>query len=122
MPILDIEIVARPDEFFSPTLAAELANRAGAVFGSPPGNTWVKLRSIAREHYAENSSPSPSDIYPVFVSILKAVLPSPDAMRAEVANLTEAIAQVCGRPPDNVHLIYLPAGAGRVAFGGKIVP
>jgi len=121
MPILNVEIVARPDEYLSPKLATELANRTGEIFGSAPGSTWVKVHLIARENYAENSSVS-EDIYPVFVSVLKAKLPSPDSLQAEVAKLTAAIAQVCGRPQENVHIVYLPAGAGRVAFGGKVLP
>jgi len=121
MPILNVEIVARPDEYLSPKLATELANRTGEIFGSAPGSTWVKVHLIARENYAENSSVS-EDIYPVFMSVLKAKLPSPDSLQAEVSKLTAAIAQVCGRPQENVHIVYLPAGAGRVAFGGKVLP
>jgi len=121
MPILNVEIVARRDESLSPKLATELANRTGEIFGSAPGSTWVKVHLIARENYAENSSVS-EDIYPVFMSVLKAKLPSPDSLQAEVSKLTAAIAQVCGRPQENVHIVYLPAGAGRVAFGGKVLP
>jgi hypothetical protein len=121
MPILEVEIVAKPDESIGLNLASLLAHRAGEVFASPAGNTWVKVRVIAAEHYAENSSGPPEGIYPVFVSILKAKLPSPDAMQMEVALLTPIIAQACNRPEENVHLIYLPEGTGRVAFGGRIV-
>lgn len=121
MPILDIEIVSKPDETVGQNLAHELAHRAGEVFASPAGSTWVKVRVIAGEHYAENSSDPLEPVYPVFVSILKASLPSPDAMQMEVALLTPVIAQVCNRPEENVHIIYLPEGAGRVAFGGRMV-
>jgi hypothetical protein len=40
----------------------------------------------------------------------------------EASRLTEIIAQVCQRPQENVHIFYLPEGAGRVAFGGKLLP
>ena len=122
MPILDVEIVLCPDEALAPGLAAEIADRGGEVFGSPPGSTWVKLRAIPCAHYAENGGGPPDGVYPVFVSVLKAGLPAPDALRAEVARLTAAIAEATGRPAENVHIIYLPAGAGRVAFGGELVP
>lgn len=120
MPILDIEIVARPNESFDPHIASELANLAGEIFGSPASGTWVKVHTIASENYAENHSRSP-DVYPVFVSILRAKLPSPDAMQREVERLTTTIAQVCRRPAEAVHIIYLPEGAGRVAFGGRLI-
>ena len=121
MPILDVEIVTHPDEKIRPDLATELANQAGEIFHSPPGNTWVKIRFTAGENYAENSNES-GDVFPVFVSVLKARLPSPEALQAEVTRLTVVIAQVCTRPQENVHILYLPEGAGRVAFGGKVLP
>lgn len=119
MPILDVEIVVRPGEQFGSDLTAKLADRLGHIFGSPPGNTWVKVRFIAPENYAENDSQE--ELFPVFVSILKAHLPPADDRQAEIAQLTAAIAQICDRPRENVHILYLPPGAGRVAFGGKLV-
>ena len=122
MPILDVEIVLGPGESLDPAPASELADRAGEVFGAAPGTTWVKLRAIPAEHYAENQTGRPSDVYPVFVSILKAKLPPLDQRQSEVARLTEAIARICRRRPENVHILYLPEGAGRMAFGGTLVP
>ncbi|MBK6506550.1 MAG: hypothetical protein IPG02_13005 [Ignavibacteria bacterium] len=119
MPILSVEIVTRPDEQLRPELAAELSDRTGEVFGSAPGTTWVKVVLIPEEHYSENDCTSGS-IHPVFVSVLKEKLPSPESMQAEVAKLTEVIAQICARPLENVHIIYLPEAAGRIAFGGKL--
>jgi phenylpyruvate tautomerase PptA (4-oxalocrotonate tautomerase family) len=122
MPILDVEVVLEPGETLRPELARELADRAGEVFGAAPGTTWVKVRAIPAEHYAENQTDRPNDIYPVFVSILKAKLLPLDERQSEVTRLTAAVALVCRRPPENVHILYLPEGAGRVAFGGRIVP
>jgi phenylpyruvate tautomerase PptA (4-oxalocrotonate tautomerase family) len=121
MPILDVEIILRRDETLREQLATELAHVAGEVFGAPAGTTWVKVKGIPRTHYAENGDGPPSGVYPVFVSILKRRLPSPAEMRAEAVRLTSLIAGVCGRPPENVHLMYLPEGAGRVFFGGQPV-
>lgn len=120
MPILSIEIVTRPNEDFPPNLAAVLADRAGQIFNSEPGGTWVKVTVIASEHYAENLSPAGS-FYPVFVSVLKAAIPAVSALRAEAAQLAAAVAQVCSRPQENVHILYLPEGTGRVAFGGELI-
>jgi phenylpyruvate tautomerase PptA (4-oxalocrotonate tautomerase family) len=120
MPILTIEIVLRPGETLPSHLAADIADRAGEVFGSPPGRTWVKLRGIPVEHYAENGGAA-EGVYPVFVSVLKSRYLPPDEMQTEVTRLTTAIAQASARPVENVHLVYEPAGAGRVAFGGNLV-
>lgn len=120
MPILTVEIVLRPGEHLRPELAGELAMKAGAAFGSAPGTTWVRVVPIAAEHYAENSRVR-EETYPVLVSILKAKMPDPESLRAEVTQLTREIAEVCGRAAENTHLIYLPEGSGRVAFGGDIV-
>ena len=120
MPILSVEIVVRPDEHFPANLAMELVDRTGEIFDSAPGRTWVTVHFLSRENYAENLSQS-EEIFPVFVSVLKAKLPSPDLLQAEVARLTELLAQICHRPAENLHIIYLPEGAGRVAFGGKLL-
>jgi phenylpyruvate tautomerase PptA (4-oxalocrotonate tautomerase family) len=122
MAILDLEIVLRPDELLAPGLAGDLAERCGEVLDSPPGNTWVKLHSVPREHYAENGGGPPEGVYPVFVSVLKARLPAPEALSTEVARLTAAVARGTGRSAEHVHVVYLPAGGGRVAFGGKVLP
>ncbi len=120
MPILDVEIILRPGESLNRELAAELADRAGQVFGSPAGTTWVKVKAIPHEGYAENGGALPEGVRPVFVSVLKWKLPAPEAMQAEVAELTEAVARACACSPEHVHIQYLPEGAGRVAFGGKV--
>jgi phenylpyruvate tautomerase PptA (4-oxalocrotonate tautomerase family) len=55
MPILTIEIILRPNESLRRGLAAELADRAGEIFGSAPGETWVKLTTIPAGQYAEKA-------------------------------------------------------------------
>jgi phenylpyruvate tautomerase PptA (4-oxalocrotonate tautomerase family) len=122
MPILDVEIVLQPGESLRPELAGELADRAGEVFDAAPATTWVKLRTIAASGYAENRADRPTSVHPVFVSVLKARLPPPAERADEVQQLTAAIALACRRPPELVHILYLPEGAGRMAFGGGIVP
>ncbi len=121
MPILDIEIVLLPEESVRPGLAAEIADRCGQVFNSPPGSTWVKMHLMPCDHYAENGGGPNDGVFPIFVSVLKARLPAPEALRAEVGALTAAVAEATGRPTENVHIVYLPAGAGRVAFGDELV-
>jgi phenylpyruvate tautomerase PptA (4-oxalocrotonate tautomerase family) len=121
VPILEVEIVLRPRETLPADLAAQLADRAAAALGSQPGGTWVKLRTLAPEQYAEGGGGPPEGVFPVFVSVLKTDLPSPDQLAAEIANLTEAIARACGRRPENVHILYQPPARGRIAFGGRLL-
>ena len=95
------------------------AARFSLATGQAPGSSCA--RSLC-DHYAESGGGPPDGVYPVFVSVLKARLSSPDALRIEVAQLTAAVAVATGRLEDHIHIVYLPAGAGRVAFGGNLVP
>jgi hypothetical protein len=121
MPLLEVEIVLSPGEVLSADLARSIAEEAGGIFASPPGHTWVRLRSLQAHAYAENGGGPPAGVYPVFVNVLKSVLPRGEALQAEVDALTGVVARLCGRSAQNVHIIYLPEAAGRVAFGGRLV-
>ena len=137
MPILDIEIVAadstdpsigspvpatkvQAGKSLPAVLAQSLANEAAQVFEAPPGTVWVKVRVIPSDHYAENGG-KPEGVHPVFVTVLKSRVPEGSALENEIAGLTQAIANVLSRPVENIHIIYQPDGAGRVAFSGKLV-
>ncbi len=121
MPIVTVELVAEPPNAPERNLAQLLADALGGAFASPPGQTWVRVRWLARHDYAENEIQVDADQLPVFVTVLKQHLPSAAELHAEVAAVTAAIAQVVGRDPASVHVEYAPAAAGRVSFGGKIV-
>jgi phenylpyruvate tautomerase PptA (4-oxalocrotonate tautomerase family) len=121
MPILDIEIVASDSTPGLPAgLTQALADEAAQAFGAPPGTVWVKLRVVPPEHYAEDHG-RPAGVYPVFVTVLKSRVPEGSALEDEIARLTRVIASVLKCPETNVHIFYQPDGAGRVAFGGKLV-
>ena len=120
MPIVDIEIVLIPNETIQSQMVSELTDQLGEIFGSPKGGTWVKVRGLIESQYAENGQ-GREDVYPVFVSVLKSRLPAQEDLQIEVEKLTATVAQICGRPPENVHVLYEPEGRGRVAFGGKLV-
>lgn len=128
MPILDIELIAS-DSAHSSTgsgqslpaeLTQSLADAAAQVFGSPQGTVWVKVRVIPSAQYAEDNG-TPLGVYPVFVTVLKSRVPEGSALEDEIARLTQVIARVLNRPDTNVHIFYQADGAGRVAFGGKLV-
>ncbi len=121
MPILQVQIVLRDGETLAAGLAGAIASAAASVFASPPGHTWVRLASLAASDYAEDGGGPPEGVSPVFVSVLKAHVPSAAELNVECARLTQAIAGVVGRPPEDVHVTYEPGGAGRVSFGGNLV-
>lgn len=117
MPIVDVHWAGvLPPQ--ADALASRLADVIGDVLGLDPGRVWVRLDAVG--HYAENGGPLEGDP-PVFVRILHARPPVGEALEAEIAALTAALAEVSGRSPDRVHLEYAPGGAGRVAFGGRLV-
>jgi len=118
MPILDVELVA---EVVPAGAAQALADAVGAVFGTPAGETWVRLRALAPAAYAESAGGGQPDTRPVFVTVTRRHLPARPALVQEIAALTHAIAGVVCRPPEQVHIEYAPPAAGRVAFGGKLV-
>ena len=119
MPILTIEVVLADDEELAPGEARALADAAGEVLGSAPGTTWVRLRTLPRERYAESGG-APAELLPVFVDLLLAEPPPADELPDLVAGLTAALAGVLGRPAENVHVLLAPPAAGRIAFGGSL--
>ena len=121
MPIVDVEIVCDAAQAAGVVSASALADALGQAFGSAPGQTWVRLRLLDRLAYAENSVPlGPSD-GPIFVTVQHAHLPDGAALQAELAAVTQAVARSVGRAVDRVHVQYAPPGAGRQAFGGRLV-
>lgn len=125
MPILDIEIVATNHWSPPAELATRLANAIGAALGAESNRVWVKLHIIPSSAYAENGGANQraeaDDSLPVFVHMLHAHPPVGDARRDEIERLTAAVAVALSRPRDRVHILYAPAGAGRVAFGGTLI-
>jgi phenylpyruvate tautomerase PptA (4-oxalocrotonate tautomerase family) len=121
MPILDVEPVVDTRSPIDPTLVQRIADAASPVFGSAPGRVWVRLRPLPAAQYAENAATVAHDERPVFVSVLHAHPPQGDARVEEVAALTDAIARALAGAPQRMHVQYAPAGAGRQAFGGRLV-
>ncbi len=122
MPILDVLCVGDLPKAVKKTgLAARLADAAARVFETGPQQTWVIFRSVPREAYSENAGGPPKGVQPILVTVLKRAIPKPRRLQREIQALTRAVASVCRRPAENIHLIYEPPGAGRVAFGGNLV-
>jgi phenylpyruvate tautomerase PptA (4-oxalocrotonate tautomerase family) len=121
MPIVDVELVSSAEGTPTAGLAQLLADALGRALNSPPGETWVRLRTLARERYAENESILESSELPVFVTVLRRALPEKAALGDEIAAVTRAVARVTGRDPAAVHVEYAPAAAGRLSFGSRLV-
>ena len=122
MPIVTVEVVAGEGSTVPHDLAQLLADSVGRAINSPPGQTWVRVRRVPRNEYAENGPPLEASELPVFVTILKRQASRGSELEAEVASLTQAIAQVVGRPASCVHIEFAPSCAGRLSFGGTLVP
>jgi phenylpyruvate tautomerase PptA (4-oxalocrotonate tautomerase family) len=120
VPILDVELVGPVPDETRRGLAQRIADAAGDALGAEPGGTWVKLRLVAGDDYAESGGPLPPGVQPVFVSVLAATPPESEARAEQVRRLTRAVAEACGRPVANTHVVYQPAALGRTAFGGRI--
>lgn len=121
MPIVDIELVSATDAEFTRVSAREIADALGAVFGSAPGRTWVRLRRLDGSGYAENQVDMEGGDHPVFVTILHAHLPTGPQLESEAVEVTRSVARCLGRSAQRVHVEYAPPGAGRQAFGGRLV-
>ena len=120
MPIIDVEIVGGSRDEVRKASADRIASAAAMVFESPKGQTWVRLRTLDGDRYAENDAPLGPDELPVFVTVLVARPPVGADLAAQVDALTGAIAAAVDRPRDRVHVEYAPPGAGRLAFGGTL--
>lgn len=120
MPIVDVEIVG---DFNEPeaSLSRSLADRLAEVFGSPPGQTWVRLRNLPLNCYAENGESEPHGANAVFVTVIKGALDEPQRRELEASRIAQVVAAVCSRSPERVHVLFEPPGAGRIAFGGKLM-
>ena len=121
MPIFDIRFVASESAQAKAPSAQELADALGKALGSPPGRTWVRLHAHPAAQYAENEARIEEGEHPVFVSVLLAHLPNAEARPEQVQAITMAVAKCFVRPEERIHVEYSPAGAGRLAFGGKLV-
>lgn len=119
VPILEVEIVEAA-EAASSTHAQDLADAAGRVLGCEPGRVWVKLRRLPLADYAENDAALPAGDPPVFVRVVMHQLPPIEERAALAKKLVGAIAPVCDRAGERVHLIFEPDAQSRIAFGGEL--
>ncbi|MEM8534132.1 MAG: hypothetical protein AAGF95_25015 [Chloroflexota bacterium] len=122
MPIVTIKLVTRDEAEYSDKQQVQaLADELGDLFGSGTGGTWVKVEFISMDMYAENRTEIAPSVQPTFVEVLKSELPSLDERKVEALQIAQVVAAGLHRPPENVHVLYLPPAKGRMAFGGKLL-
>jgi phenylpyruvate tautomerase PptA (4-oxalocrotonate tautomerase family) len=114
--MIEIELVGGPEAVVG--LATPLADAVGSVLDARVGGTWVRLRHLPPEQYGESGG-VPGGLRPVLVRLVLSHHPSEVA--PVLRGVAEAVAGVTGRPVENVHVVLEPEGAGRVAFGGRLV-
>lgn len=120
MPIFHVELAGAPP----PDLARTLADELGALMGSPPGHTWVRVLASDLRDYAENQVGGAASEPPrtVFVRLILRALPEEAALAERARAIAEVVAEATHRAIDDVHVYFDPAAAGRIAFGGALVP
>ena len=91
------------------------------VLHSVPQSTWVKIRFLADDAYAENGGGAADGELPVFVSVLQAAPPRDTLLAEQALRLAVAIAKACGRSSERVHIVFEPSATGRVAFEVSII-
>jgi phenylpyruvate tautomerase PptA (4-oxalocrotonate tautomerase family) len=122
MPIVTVQpVVGDAGGGPSPQDVQALADRLGELFSGQPGSTWIKVNCLSRSHYAEDRSPLPAAVRPVFVEVLKRSLPERQRLALEADRVAQVVAEVLGRTKENIHVLYLPPGEGRIAFGGRLL-
>lgn len=120
MPILNIELVGHVPDSTRDGLARRIAEAAADTLESAPHRTWVKLHFLEENQYSENGGAPEDGARPVIVSVLLSKLPNEDDLSQLAAVLADRIAKACNRSPQNVHLMFEPPAAGRIAFGGQL--
>jgi phenylpyruvate tautomerase PptA (4-oxalocrotonate tautomerase family) len=117
MPIVDVELVG---DDLPLGMTQRLADAVGEALSSRPMGTWVRVRHLDRSRYAENAGAA-GDVHPVFVTVLERIRPTGQDLRDRIAGVTAAVADVTGRDPAHVHVLYDDDARGRLAFGGDLV-
>jgi phenylpyruvate tautomerase PptA (4-oxalocrotonate tautomerase family) len=122
VPIIDIELLEdeQPGLLSTDKIQA-LADSLGDLFNSAEAGTWVRLRHLPRDRYAENQTRIDQSTRPVFITVLKSRLGDENELAAEAKAIAGTVSGILGRSVQNTHVLFQPDAAGRIAFGGELV-
>ena len=123
MPIVELELVTSNEaEKLMPDVIQQLSDEIGDYLGSDTAGTWLKVRYLDQDHYAENNlAGADGRLKPTFVYVLRYQLPGQDKLAQDARRLAAIVSGCTGRPVENTHIVFEPDGKGRVAFGGELV-
>lgn len=116
MPIFHVETSLRAPQ----GAARQLADTLGTLTQSAPGHVWVRIVPCDPSLYAENETDAPPEN--VWVRVILRALPAESALAALARASSELFARTFGCSIDDVHVYFDPPAAGRIAFGGELVP
>ena len=120
MPIVTISLLEDdPPQAVAGTSLQRLADSLGELFGAAKNGVWVSLTYLPRSQYAENGGADPSN-RPVFVELLCAEPAEACERVRQAEQIAQRVADHLQRPKHNVHVLYLPAAKGQIAFGGQL--
>ena len=120
MPIVEVSLMGDVAPSVAHGLVQRLTDAVSRVLASAPQDTWVTVHRLSEDDCAENEGRDRT-LRPVLARIIRGDLPDGATLAGEAGALTGAIAAACARSTLDVHLIHEPPGAGRVAFGGRLV-
>ena len=121
MPIIDIELVEdEAPQAVSAEIVQALADELGELLGSNQASTWVRMRYLPRDQYAENQGAIDQSTRPVFVTVLKA-FSGDEQQLAEARAIADKVSGLLQRPIQNTHILFQPDAVGRIAFGGELI-
>lgn len=120
MPIVDVHLVSGAGDQ-TDHMAATIAEALAVVFQAQPGRVWVRLFFLPTSAYAENGTTEVPATAPVFVRVLHADIPDPEALAREAMTIAQAVGECVERSAEHVHVEYAPPGRGRIAFGGNLL-
>ena len=120
MPIIDVQIVGEIEVPSRAKMTQIIADRVGGILKARVGGTWVRLHFFPADCYAESGN-VPSEVMPVFVSVLTGKRVEIDDRSRIALELASAISEITSRPEENIHIVFEPEAVGRIAFGGKLV-
>ena len=118
VPIVDVELVG--DVVITAETTQRLADTIGEALSSRIGGTWVRVRLLAPDNYAENGGLDEAT-RPAFVTVLEHTRPTGSDLVERIGRVTAAVVAATGRDPDNVHVLFEADAVGRLAFGGRLV-